>query len=456
MKSLKTLALSAAVALSLAGAAHATTKSFYIAGSSAFRSQFHTAVMHLLGSTDYSASAGTGTVPSGTLATEGYNYGYACSDSATLAKSTNALFIGNISGVGDVIIHTTWTGSESGIYSVAIDSGAGANVSFIADTATTAVTGQHSATASVNHIPDAAMSDTYQTSSQWFGGATVTYADTTSHVVGTLTEATNSPVGVTYFQFGVTKSGSLDGITNVTTEQAKYLFSSGVGSVPVTYFNPSFTGTSTAKVYAAGRDPDSGTRLSVMGEIGIGLLGGCTQYYVYDSGTNILQAAGTISFIKPVPASVVNSVNVLAGNGGYNSGGNLVKAINSEAGDLVSVAPFKLSTAGGAAAPLGSCLMTYAGVSDMGNMTNGQKLTFNGVAATDANVQNGNYPLWTYEHMYFASGVSSDASTVGNAIATQLRTNDAAGTGCVSRASMKVKRTTGTKDGGSSIATGVF
>ncbi len=455
MKSIKTIMLGAVVALGLAGAAQATTKTFYIAGSSAFRSQAHTSIMHLLGSTDYDASAGTGTISSGTLAAEGYNYGYACSDSANLGKSSNSLFIGNIATIGDVIIHCTWTGSESGLYAVAIDSGTGANVSFITDTATTALAGQHSTSASVTHVPDAAMSDTYQSSSQWFGGATVVYSNSTSHIVSTLTEATDSPVGVTYFQFGVTKSGSADGITNITSEQAKYLYTNGVGSVPVNYFVPSYTGT-TAKVYGAGRDPDSGTRLSVFGEIGLGLLGHTSQYYVYDSGTNILQGAGTISFIKPVPATTVNNVTVNLGDSGYASGGNLVKAINSEAGDQVSTAPFKLNTATGSAAPIGSCLICYAGVSDMTSLTNGQKLTFNGVAALDANVQNGTYPLWTYEHMYLSPNISSDASLVGNKIANQLRNNDAGGTGCVSRGSMKVKRTSGSKDGGATIQTGVF
>jgi hypothetical protein len=453
MKSIKTIMLGAVVAISLAGVAQATTKSFYIAGSTAFRAQTNTAIMHLLGSTDYVGSTGVGTIASGTLATEGYAYGYGYTGSGSnLGGASNALFVGTIAGVGDVIIHTTWTGSESGLYTVCIDSGTGANVNFIADTATLSLSGANNQTAATPHTPDAAMSDTFQTSSQWSGGATVTYADSSTHVCSTLTEATDSPVAVTYFAFGVSKSGKDDGITNITSEQARYVLKAGVGSVPVTYFVPSYSGT-TAKVYVAGRDPDSGTRLSVFGEIGVGLLGSTSQYYAYDSSNAILQGAGTISYIKPVPAATVNNVPVVLGNSGYSSGGNLVKAINSEAGDQSSVNPFRINTTGGAFAPIGSCLMTYAGISDLNNLTNGLKLTYNGVAATDANVQNGNYPLWTYEHMYLHAG--SDA-TVANKIATQLRNVDFAGTGAISRASMKVQRLAGTKDGGSLIQPGTL
>jgi len=66
MKFLKTLTLCAFVALGLSCGAQAASKTFYIVGSTAFRSQTTTAIMNLLGCTNYNASAGTGTLPSGT------------------------------------------------------------------------------------------------------------------------------------------------------------------------------------------------------------------------------------------------------------------------------------------------------------------------------------------------------------------------------------------------------
>jgi len=451
MKTISKFMLGGLLAAGLSCAAQAQTY-VYLAGSTAFRGQTNAAIMHALGSSDYSTSTGAGTLPSGSY--------YAYNGTSGLGKANSAIFSGTIGGV-QVIVKTTWTGSESGIWSLAADSGAGGSIKYLLDTqlgtnnaGTNGLTDPATLSgASVDtHAPNVAMADTYQATSQFAGGNTIVYADATSHVMATLSEVsggtygTAGPVGVTYFAFYTTKQGKLDGLTNITSEQAKALYKNG--SLPLTWMLPA-TSNTTAQIYAFGRDPDSGTRLSVIGEIGLGNLGAVNQYYPYDSGNNIMTAAGTLSYIDIVPASTVNFVAVNSGNGGYSSGGSLSKALNSD--DTGSW----LTSAGGSANTPGSCGIFYAGISDGNNTTNGQQLTFNGVAPSDSNVQNGNYPLWTYEHMYLGVGISTNAKTVAQTIATQLKNTDASGTGCVFRTSMKVKRT-GSKDGGSVFATGTF
>jgi hypothetical protein len=465
MKFIKTIMAGAALALGLSGVAQAATQEFYICGSTAFRSNFETACMHVLGSTDYVASSGTGTLPGGTTA-DGYPYGWGQTGSSlNLGGASQTILTGSNSTVGaEICIHTCWTGSESGIYAVGINSGTGASPAggfiplAVSGTNTPLLTtGTFGLTAGTSHVPDACMSDTYQSTSQWYGGSSNEFYDGSYHSMATLNAVTGDPVAVTYFTFLVSNSGSAAGISNITSEQAKYLYGTA-GKLPLPYLAPGTANTS-AYVYALGRDPDSGTRLTTMGEIGNGNLGGVVQYNVYDSGTNqITSAASTISFIKTFPATTVNSQAIGIGNGGYNSGGNLVKATAAEnAGG--SSSPFKLNSVAGSAAATGSCLISYASLSDGANINgHGIFINYNGVPATNTNVQLGTYPLWTYEHMYLSTNIGATQSTIAQTIANQIKTVDYTGTGCVQRSSMKVERdpTHTTGDGGAVITPGTL
>ena len=442
MKSITKFMLGGLAALSLAGAAQAQTY-IYIAGSSAFRSQAHTAIMHAMGSLD-----GT------TLPAASGSFGYV--GTSGLGKGGSAIFSGTISGVtGQVIIKTTWTGSEAGLWSVAADSGTGGAVNFLPDSTAISSAGSNGASDPTNAanphvsvIPDAAFSDTFQSTSQFKGGASILYYDGSLHTMGTVNEVTGGAVGVTYFVFVTSPQGTADGLTNITAEQAKLLFSGG--TLPVSFINPGIltTSNSAGTIFAVGRDPDSGTRLSTLGEIGSGNLATVTQYQPYDSSNNLLSGgSGTVSYVKAVVSGTVNNVSVAAGNGGYNNGGNMTKALNS------IDSSFRKNTTGGAVQPAGSCMIAYASVGDANNTTAGTKLAYNGVTPSDANVQNGSYPLWTYEHIYLNANTANSAAI--NTIATQLRTSDAAGTGCVLRTSMKVKRN-GSLDGGATILAGTY
>ena len=446
MKFIKNLAIGAIAALCLGSAAQAQTVYFRITGSTAFKAQVHLAIMHALGSSDGAS------LPAGSI--------YAYSGSAGGLGSANvAVFSGSMSinSVSTpVIIKTSWSGSEAGIQSVAYDSGNGLAVNYLYDPSPTGdsthtaasssgTPGAPDVSTSSTHqdftISDACMSDTLQSTSQFFGGNTVG-----GHTYASLSGVNASSIGITYFAFFGTPQAKADGITNITAEQALTLFTGG--KLPLSFLVPTTTQT-TAQVFAFGRNPDSGTRLTTMGEIGNGNLGTVKQYYPYDSTST--QINGNIhttwSYVALVPPSTVNGIQVPQSNGGYSSGGNLAKSLDG------NDSSFRTTSTSGPVQPAGSCGICYASISDGGNLGNdlGTQLNYNGVAAIDKNVENGTYPLWTYEHMYLSPKASANTSVVANAVAAQLQGGDATGTGCLSLGAMQVQRT---GDGGSQITSG--
>jgi hypothetical protein len=173
--------------------------------------------------------------------------------------------------------------------------------------------------------------------------------------------------------------------------------------------------TDTTKVTLIGRDPDSGTRLTTLAETGYGSQTGVVQYYPYNGATvisayNTAGAPQVITSLAKVPASTVDGVPVGLGNGGYNSGGNVGKAMTSAT-----------------SAAIGD-LVTYVGASDAGNsmapansVTPPHSLTYNGVAPSATNIKNGLYTFWGYEHVYYRGGssVASIVDTIAADIAAE-------------------------------------
>ena len=141
-------------------------------GSTAFRANTHTAITHVLDA--------------------GFTYAYSGS---TLGGSSYAIFHGTISGT-PVIIKTSWSGSEGGIQTVS----AQLPVLYYTDAVLGTTGGQGSLGAPVNggngdtEIPDVAMSDSFQSSSAFFG----LYR---GHTYPTLQESVNSPVGIVIFKY---------------------------------------------------------------------------------------------------------------------------------------------------------------------------------------------------------------------------------------------------------------
>ena len=410
MKNIKNTLLVGAVALGLASSASATTY-LRITGSTANGDATHTAILNVLTNT-----AGNSLT----------SYAY---ETAALKGSKVAIFSGNISGIGAVIIKTKLTGSEAGIQTTV----QGYNVAFLNDT-NLPVSGSTSGLTSAGETdvtaPGAALSDTFQSTSRFAAGATVTQTNGavtyTALTPATITGSTNGIVGVVPFKFVATSDAPF---TNITTRLAQDLWSGG--KVKLSGFTGNLADNNKF-VYATGRDIDSGTRLTCMLAIGFSANGQVKQYQPSTSANAQITSAATANGatnnkLNAFPAGTINNVAVAIFNNGYNSGGNLVKALAASATNYGGTA--------GVAAIVG-----YAGANDSDPQTTNsvnplKELAFEGVYLGSANgnyntnaaLINGLYNVWGYEHLYFSAAVALDAnaSAIGNAIATQLFNTDA-------------------------------
>ncbi len=418
----------------LAGVANAQT-TVRIVGSTAYRGPTHAAILKALGSTD------------GATLTSG-SFGFTGS---TFSSAGSAIFFGTISGTS-VVIQTTWTGSEGGIGTVS----AKQTISFL-PTSTAVSNGSGTSGAadptkagnpSDLEIPDACMSDTEQGSSYFNGN----YQGT---LYPSLSEATGSPVGIVPFKWVATK-GASGHFTNITSQLVRALFG-GEGFVPLSMFSGSSTDTATS-VYATGRDPDSGTRLTALAETGLGSQASVSQFRPLMTGTAgpvvITGTGSVISSVQPWPDDTYNTTAspvliATSPNGGYPSGGQLAGALGSD--DTSVSVP--------SGDPALQCLVGYLGLSDANNTAlpgGAIELSYNGVllggnSATNYNTVSslisGQYTFWNYEHMYFRSGAQTSAAvkSVCNTIAGKI--GGAGGTAQVFTSNMQVSRGSGNKSG---------
>ena len=410
MKNIKNTLLAGAVAFGLASSASATTYLRLLGGNSD-ADAVHNSILNVLTNT---------TVYSGNSLT---SYAY---ETAALKGSKNAIFSGNISGVGAVIIKTRFAGGEQGIQATV----QGYTAKFLNDT-NLPVSGSTSGLTSANETdisaPDATTSQTFQATSRFAAGATVNQTNgAVTYSALTPWDGTNGITGATPFVFVATSDAPF---TNLTTRQAQDLWSGG--KVKLSAFTGNVADTNKF-VYATGRDIDSGTRLTCMLAIGFSANGQVKQYQPSTSANAQITSAATANGatnnkLNAFPAGTINNVAVAIFNNGYNSGGNLVKALAASATNYGGTA--------GVAAIVG-----YAGANDSDPQTTNsvnplKELAFEGVYLGSANgnyntnaaLINGLYNVWGYEHLYFSAAVALDAnaSAIGNAIATQLFNTDA-------------------------------
>lgn len=402
MKSIQTILAASALSLALGASSQAANVTIRFTGSSAYRSYVHTAIQSVL---------------------TGVQSGYEGTD---VTKANSAIFQGTYNG-DTVTVLTSWTGSEAGIQAV------GANSSSITAKfqPVTASFTSGLAPASDAQIPDVAMSDTKNTTSQF-----------SSY---TLTEASNSPVGVCPFVWVGSAGIKAAGITSISPQQVKSLFNSGKSSVAL------FTGNSADElkpVFAVGRNPDSGTRLSAFAEAGIGALSTAKQYAPVDTIGNS-GTTGLIGKSNPVaiaqlnlwPIETINGIGTgVLGNSGYNSGGDLGWALNcSDSSVKVGAKTYTGTTRCG--------LIGYVSTGDAANAVgtgkNGVQLKWNGVDYSTAAVIEGAYTFWSLEHMYYrwSSTDTTTAKKFADAVASNIKTTQAP----IKIADLKVSRT---NDGG--------
>jgi hypothetical protein len=183
-------------------------------------------------------------------------------------------------------------------------------------------------------------------------------------------------------------------ITNINTQQAQALW--GAGTASLAQFTGNAADASTL-VYATGRDPDSGTRLTAFAEAGIGANATVTQY-------RPTVASGVITALNPYPQQVVNGITFTEGNGGESSGGTLSGYFGN------------VSTPG--------LIVSYVGSGDApGAVNNGAvQLTYNGVPYSLDGIKEGRYTFWCYQHVMYQPTISAAKKTVADLMADKIRT----------------------------------
>ena len=136
------------------------------------------------------------------------------------------------------------------------------------------------------------------------------------------------------------------------------------------------------------------------------------------------------------PDENINGIPATSGNSGYGWGPDVGYALGSDDSDFVDENGLEWAGNGG--------LIGYVSTGDAKNAyQNGGKgvqCTFNGVAATTPNVQQGLYSMWTYEHLYYRTPVLPDTRPIGT-IADALAADAAADTGNIQVSSMNAART---------------
>jgi len=388
MKSTKTILMAGILSLAIGSLANATTVVRFT-GSTAFRANTQKAIVHTFDSLPLAAGL------------------------SDINGSGDSIFSGNIGG-NPVIVKCHWTGSEAGVQAVAKPT---VTVSFLPDSAVATATqitngstyaGFHTLTSgdlstypNVNESANVALADAWQASSAYYG---------VSKGYATLTGGNSyagGVVGVVTFKWLASPNAT---ITDITGKQAQVLYSSGY--LPQSQFTGN-TADDSKYIYAIGRDSGSGTRLTMVTEIGFGSLQNCVQYDPQTAANAEVSGTGV----------TIDHMAILSGTAGYASGGPLVKAIaNTGPVDTVN---------GGNVTIVGYAGQTDADGAGQGIAAGAKELSYNGVLlgsmSVDANVQKiieGKYTFWGYEHLYY-NGLTGISKTVADNVAKQIREGSA-------------------------------
>ncbi len=387
---LKTTLLTLA-AVAVASSAFAANYTVRLTGSTAFRSAVHTAIRNSMTDEKYLFSEKT--------AADG------------VGKAKYATFVGTI-GSDVFTIYCSWEGSSEGVQAAA----AGFSRNFIPtnhasfpSTANTgvAVTGESTSTLATEVAnATAGFSDVYASSATNDAGNILGYDDA---------QVTDEIVGVTPFAFIVNES-TPGTVTNISGEQFRYLASGGTAAAS----GFGATGDSTP-VHLIGRTPASGTRISVLACTGYGIANAVIQYTVTTD-------AGEVNATAPV--------NV--GNSGYSSGGDLAKKLKAASSGFYMLGYVGTGDAS-TALTAGGKLIKFDGV----GIDNGS----NAIDTTFANVKNGSYGYWSYQHFMMPTSPSADEQAFRDAVIPNLTAANI-GTAGIDKTTMDATGVGRTGDGG--------
>ena len=183
-------------------------------------------------------------------------------------------------------------------------------------------------------------------------------------------------------------------VSNVTTAEINQLYKA---PHPASFI----TGVSTDSVdyvYITGRNLSSGTRVNALLTAQYGVTTTVDQY-AYDVNYN---KAGNLA--QNSPANYANTGTLYEiGNDGFNASGTAALQLNYDGtgtGNIL-VEPLAVPDAAGAAVTA----VPSGGVAGAASY-----LTYNGVWESDANVENGSYTFWGYEHIFGTVGQSNTSA----------------------------------------------
>jgi hypothetical protein len=239
-----------------------------------------------------------------------------------------------------------------------------------------------------------------------------------------------SAVGVVTFTM-IANEGAPADLTNVTIQQARQLWTSGIQPLSLFTGDPA----DTSLVLATGRNDGSGTRAAYLTEWTYGVANLVNQYIATKTGIS----GNDITAITLVPANGIGSGNfetsgtsnastlwgnTEVGNGGYSS--------SSALRSLMGLASTSVDVYNGVDnAPdienANILLLTWLSTADARNSVSagGKLLNYNGVGVTPISasgsylgsgfneadfkkIANGAYSAWSYQHLYYHGSLSAN------------------------------------------------
>lgn len=346
------------------------------------------------------------------------------STESALQGSTNAVFKGKFPGItGTTYIRTSFTGSAEGLNAIAGNETPAFLQQSAVNNATTAILGSVT-TPTETLRPKFSFSDVYQS--------------TTPVDNVTLNPSGSSAVGVVAFCM-VANEGAPASLTNVTTQQARRLWTNGMQKLSL------FTGNAsdTSYVFATGRNDGSGTRAVYLSEWGMGVATLVNQYIATSTGTT----STAITKITAVPENGLGSGNfttsgatnastlwgnTAVGNGGYNSSSSLrtlmgLTSANVTVYDGVNQDPlyenqniYLLAWVSSAHALTistnGGKILSYNGVGVTPIASAGSYLNSGFSQADFGKIASGAYSAWSYQHLYYWGALSANEQIWYNAM----------------------------------------
>ena len=241
----------------------------------------------------------------------------------------------------------------------------------------------------------------------------------------------------------VAGNGAPANLTNINPLLAQGVLA---GAMPLSQFT-GLNADSGTIVYAAGRDFDSGTRVSQLAESGISVFGGVQQVQPIITGGSAGTASATMSGLQLWPAATVLGQAFAIGNSGFASGGTLADNLatpGSGTANTTTGIPAAQQLAFGP-----GFLVGYLGRNDAARAcktsviagNTARRLTWNGAADwngttftsagvptggyNDAAVQEGLYSLWEYEWLAYRTTIPANPKAVADAIAARIINFDA-------------------------------